>query len=249
MRPNAADGAVVADEQRAARRGGRRARAAPSGPARKSAVASASAHQASAASTVTPARPVHAGAPVAGSMRWWRRSSSAPQVRRVRQLETSASSWRRIVPRSRPPSGMLDASRDHGIGAGRGPATRRSPPTFTHAPVGAGAHHEVDDEVGGQPLADAAAVELHAGGQGRPRGRRPRCRRSPGAATGGRRRASAASVERRGSHGRSRRRRGGQHGGVERAVGAVPRLDRALDEEHGLGRHGDAVRRRRGSAR
>ena len=107
--------------------------------------------------------------------------------------------------------------------AGVAAATRRSPPEVDADAGRAGGDDLVDDEVGGEALADAAGVEAGAGRQPHAVGRRSRCRcnRSTGARPGPRcgrelvERAVVAGADDVAEHGR-----------VEAAAGQAPRLDR-----------------------
>ncbi len=148
-------------------------------PRSSTALASTSAIQASAATTVASVRSVSDGRPVAGSIRWWRASPSTSQWRRsVVEVATA--------PSSRPRCAI--GSRDHGCSTATVHAVAR-PAARRHAEVAAEVDADAarrrrpadlgDDEVGGEALADAAGVEARAGRQADRRRRRPRCRAQP----------------------------------------------------------------------
>ncbi len=136
--------------------------AAPStGPARNAALASTSACHACPVTTVTPASPLAAGSPVAGSMRWWRGvPSGAVQARFVRHVEATAPASIAMAPTTRSASFGSAIATTHPSPSGATPSARRSPPTFTNAPRAPSASTSADDEIRGEALADSARVDL-----------------------------------------------------------------------------------------
>ena len=213
-----------APRRRCRRRGRTRGRA----PRSSTALASTSAIQPAPATTVTSVEVGRrTGAPVPGSIRWWRALAV--------DASSGAAAWSRWRPRRRPARAAragVDQSgarrrRSSAPPVGAAPATRRSPPRFTHAPVGAG-RHRARRPPGRRPgpcrcrpgrsrcrpagaTVSAASTSMSAAPSARVRLGRPAAGRSASRRTGGRSRPASHRAE---------------HGGVERAAGQPPGLER-----------------------
>ena len=125
-----------------------------------------SASVASWAMTVTAATSVRAGAPVAGSMRWWRSSPSTVQCRRARELVARAPATRSTTVAGVSGSAGSSMAMRVGVALGQAAADAQVPAEVDQGRLGP-ADEEVDgDEVGGPALADPAEVQVGADGQG-----------------------------------------------------------------------------------
>ena len=152
------------------------------GPESIAVLARTSASSVVAATAVTATRPVHAGSPVEGSMRWWAKRPSGRRQSRDVMPEVATPPVRTRSHCTASPVRALCTAISHGW-SGVAPPTARSPPQeiAKRMPDGNGDRREVR----GEPLAEAARVEADAAGADdaalrvdphpgvRPRGMRP----------------------------------------------------------------------------